>query len=200
MPKASTPPRKSSTRKRAAPKVAFTAPGLSKDDGATTSAVLAERLVALLDLTATLKHIHWNVVGPGFIAVHEMLDPQYAGVADMVDATAERIAALGGEPNGLPGHLVAARTWDDYDLGRDSVQAHLGALDVVYAGVISAHREAIEAVAELDPITEDLLIGQTGTLEQYHWFVRAHLQNTSGVLSTQGESTERGAAKAARGR
>src|SRR3712207_8342276 len=39
----------------------------------------------------TLKHIHWNVVGPHFIAVHEMIDPQVDAVRLMVDAIAERI-------------------------------------------------------------------------------------------------------------
>lgn len=38
--------------------------------------LLQRRLVALLDLHLTLKHVHWNVTGPNFIAVHEMLDPQ----------------------------------------------------------------------------------------------------------------------------
>jgi starvation-inducible DNA-binding protein len=32
------------------------------------------RLVGLVDLALTLKHIHWNVVGPDFISVHTMLD------------------------------------------------------------------------------------------------------------------------------
>ena len=48
-----------------------------------------------------------------FIGVHEMLDPQVDGVRLMVDQTAERIATLGAEPNGLPGYVVSSR-----DLGR----------------------------------------------------------------------------------
>src|SRR6185437_1963887 len=138
------------------------------------------------DLALTLKHVHWNVVGPHFIAVHTMLDPQVDAVRLMVDATAERIATLGGAPVGTPGALVAARSWDDYDLGRDDALAHLGALDLVYAGVIAAHRKAIEATEEPDPVTQDLLIEQSGQLEQFHWFVRAHLENAGGRLVTSG--------------
>ncbi len=163
----------------------FTVPGMARADGAKVAAVLQERLGALLDLGLTLKHVHWNVVGPTFIGVHTMLDPQVDGVAAMIDATAERIATLGTSPNGLPGNLVRTRSWDDYPLQRALVPEHLGALDSVYVGLIEDHRKAIEAVSDADPITEDLLIGQAGTLEQYHWFVRAHLESSSGQLRTE---------------
>lgn len=176
---------------------AFTAPGLSDDDGARVADALQARLGALLDLAMTLKHIHWNVVGPAFIGVHTMLDPQHAGVARMTDALAERIATLGGVPNGLPGALVANRDWDDYELGRADTQAHLGALDLVYRGVITDHRAAIDEVDEIDPVSGDLLITQTGELEEYHWFVRSHLEDYAGGLSTAGASTELSAASSA---
>ena len=143
------------------------------------------RVHALNDLALTLKHAHWNVVGPHFIGVHEMLDPQIDAVRGMVDVLAERMSTLGVPPNGLPGALVAARTWDDYDLDRADTAAHLAALDLVYTGVIEDHRAAIEAVGD-DPVTEDILIGQTGDLEQFQWFVRAHLQGTSGALASAG--------------
>jgi len=86
------------------------------------------------------RHVHWNVTGPNFIAVHTMLDAQVDAVRAMVDETAERIAALGGSPCGTPGALAARRDWDDYSIGRAGTLEHLGALDVVYAGIIEAHR------------------------------------------------------------
>jgi len=178
-------------------RAAFTAPGLSAADGERVGDALQGRLTAMLDLTMTLKHIHWNVVGPAFIGVHTMLDPQYGGVSRMTDALAERIATLGGVPNGLPGALVAARDWDDYELGRADTQAHLGALDLVYAGVIADHRAAIDEVDDIDPVSGDLLVTQTGELEAYHWFVRSHLEDYAGGLSTAGTSTELAAATAA---
>jgi len=178
-------------------KPSFTVPGMKTDAAAKTIALLQDRLASLLDLSLTLKHIHWNVVGPHFIGVHEMLDPQYKGVSAMADATAERIATLGGSPVGTPGAIAKMRSWDDYGLGRDTVDAHLAALDMVYGGVVSSHREAIEAVGDLDPVTEDLLIAQSGELEQYHWFVRAHLEAGDGTLITDGAKDERSAAAAA---
>lgn len=186
----------SSTRQAAA-----TVPGM--EHGTATGVIddLQQLLVGYIDLSLTLKHIHWNVVGPNFIGVHEMLDPQHAGVSAMVDATAERIATLGGSPNGLPGNLVAHRSWDDYDLDRAAVQSHLAALDLVYDGVISTGREKAEALDGRDLVTQDMLIGQLGALEQYQWFVRAHLEDAAGGMRHAGETTEVGAAtKAARRR
>jgi len=177
--------------------VTYTVPGMKPDTAESVIALLQDRLNAQSDLSLTLKHVHWNVVGPNFIAVHEMLDPQVDAVRLMVDETAERIATLGGSPVGTPGALVAQRTWDDYSIGRAGTLEHLAALDVVYAGVIEAQREAIETTEELDPVTQDMLIGQSGQLEQFHWFVRAHLEHNDGSLATAGAKTEKSAAKRA---
>ncbi|MGC5166235.1 Dps family protein [Luteimicrobium sp. DT211] len=175
----------------------YTVPGMSLEDGEKVAAILQERLHSLNDLALTLKHVHWNVVGPHFIAVHEMIDPQVDAVRLMVDAIAERIATLGVAPKGTPGALVAERTWEDYSLGRATAIAHLGALDEVYQGVVAGHRQAATDTEGVDDVTNDLLIGHLHSLEQFHWFVRAHLENAGGDLSTEGRRTERSAAGAA---
>ena len=175
----------------------YTVPGLKPDAASEVIGLLQDRLNALNDLALTLKHVHWNVIGPHFIAVHTMLDQQVDGVREMVDDVAERIATLGGSPCGTPGALVAARSWEDYSIGRDDAIAHLGALDLVNSGVIADHRTAIDKTEEPDPVTQDLLINQAGELEQYHWFVRAHLENADGSLRSEGAKTEKEAAEAA---
>jgi starvation-inducible DNA-binding protein len=172
----------------------YTVPGMKSDSAERVTALLQDRLNSVSDLALTLKHVHWNVVGPNFISVHTMLDPQVDAVRAMADAIAERIATLGGSPTGTPGALVAQRDWDDYSLGRATTLQHLAALDLVYAGIIEAHRAAIDTTEELDLVTQDLLIGQSQQLEQFHWFVRAHLEAPDGTLATDGARTERSAA------
>src|SRR5580700_5400057 len=130
----------------------YTVPGMKNDAAERVIKLLQERLNSLNDLALTLKHVHWNVTGPNFIAVHTMLDPQVEAV---------------------------------------------GALDVVYAGIIVAHRGAIDTTEELDPVTQDMLIGQARDLEEFHWFVRAHLEAPDGSLITGGARTEQAAAKRA---
>jgi starvation-inducible DNA-binding protein len=173
----------------------YTVPGMKTDHAQDVIGLLQDRLNSLSDLALTLKHVHWNVVGPNFIAVHTMLDPQVDAVRAMVDDVAERIATLGGSPCGTPGALVAQRGWDDYSVGRADTIEHLGALDVVYSGVIESHRAAIAATEDLDPVTQDMLIGQSAQLEQFHWFVRAHLERPDGSLATGSARTEREAAE-----
>ncbi|MEY7976617.1 Dps family protein [Streptomyces pilosus] len=174
--------------------LSYTVPGLSTQDSSRIVTMLQLRLHALNDLHLTLKHIHWNVVGPHFIAVHEMLDPQVDEVRSMTDDIAERISTLGGEPKGTPGALVDERTWNDYSIGRAEAIEHLGALDLVYTGVIKDHREVMQATETLDPVTQDMLIEQLRGLELFQWFVRAHLESSGGRLSTRGATTESGAA------
>lgn len=175
----------------------YTVPGMSEDDARKVAERLQERLTALIDLKLTLKHIHWNVVGPNFIGVHEMLDPQVDAVQAMADDVAERIATLGHQPQGTPGYVASHRSWDDYSLGRASTLEHLAALDLVYQGVISSHRDAIAEFEELDLISQDMLISQSEQLELFHWFVRAHLEDKAGRIPVA--SSEREAARAVAG-
>ena len=160
----------------------YTVPGLDAAAAEKACAILQDRLVALTDLHLTLKHIHWNVVGPNFIAVHEMLDPQVETARLQADEVAERIATLGGEPVGTPGALVQQRTWDDYKLKRATVADHLSELNQVYVGVIDDHRRGFAQLSEIDQVSSDMLVQHTQALEQHHWFVRAHLEDRAGHI------------------
>jgi len=174
--------------------IVTTVPGLDQKRSSEVVNLLQERLIALLDLQLTLKHIHWNVVGMNFIAVHEMLDPQVDAVRAMSDAVAERIATMGGEPLGTPGAITRIRTWDDYDLNREPTVRHLAALDEVYSGVVTDHRAVIDRLGQLDPISHDLMIGHTADLELFQWFVRAHLKDAEGEVVFRNARSEQEAA------
>jgi starvation-inducible DNA-binding protein len=176
----------------------FTIPGLSEKDGNKVADLLQKQLSTYNDLHLTLKHVHWNVVGPNFIGVHEMIDPQVELVRGYADEVAERIAALGKSPKGTPGAILKDRTWDDYSVDRDTVLAHLAALDLVYTGLIEDTRKCIETFDDLDLVSQDMLIGHAGELEKFQWFVRAHLENSGGQLANKGATTEKSAATRAK--
>ena len=176
----------------------FTVPGIDqKKADQVAKRRLQQRLVALIDLELTLKHIHWNVVGA--VLHRRARDARSAGRRrpphGRPDGRAHRHPRVRAQRAARQrgGH----RDWDDYKLGRATVPEHLGALDVVYSGVIEEHRQAIDEFDELDPVSQDMLIEQAQDLEQYHWFVRAHLETADGTLATAGaQHTKEAAAKA----
>ena len=119
--------------------------------GSEVAELLQKQLSTYNDLHLTLKHVHWNVVGPNFIGVHEMIDPQVELVRGYADEVAERDRhARQRHRRARPGAIIKDRTWDDYSVGRDTVQAHLAALDLVYTGVIEDTRKGIDRLDDLD--------------------------------------------------
>jgi starvation-inducible DNA-binding protein len=161
----------------------YTVPGMSAKHGAEVAAMLQKQLSRYNDLHLTLKHVHWNVIGPNFIAVHQMTDPQVALIRGYADEAAERIATLGGSPQGTPDAIINDRTWPDYPCDRDCADVHLAALERLYSGVIEDTRENIRRLQDLDVVTQDILTEHAGELEKFQWFLRAHLETAGGFIS-----------------
>lgn len=161
----------------------YTVPGLSDKQGAEVAAMLQTQLNRYNDLHLTLKHVHWNVIGSNFIAVHQMIDPQVGLVQGYADEVAERIATLGGSPRGTADAIINEHTWTQYPHDRDCADVHLAALERVYSGVIADTRENIRHLQDLDVVTQDILIGHAAELEKFQWFLRAHLETADGFIS-----------------
>ncbi len=154
----------------------YTNPGLDEETSEKIITILQNRLSNEQEAALVLKHAHWNLVGPNFIAVHEMLDPEVDSVLNQADETAERISQLGGSPMGRADDVVANRTWDKFELtGRKSVEEYLKALIAYYEQFVAADREAIKQLDELDVISSNIVQDHVQDLEKFLWFMRAHL-------------------------
>lgn len=161
--------------------MSYTVPGINENDAKTVIDGLQERLTDFNDLHLILKHAHWNVTGPNFIAVHEMLDPQIELVRGFADEVAERIATLGGEPIGTPAGHGGEHL--EYSLNRGTSLDHIRALNDTYTQVLEGLRKEQKAVADLDAMTEDLYIAEAQELEKFQWFLRAHLDDGQGNIN-----------------
>ena len=116
------------------------------------------------------------MTGPNFIAVHEMLDPEVEAVLAQADETAERIATLGGTPDGRADAIMRNRTWKSFDAeGRVGTEEYLKALIEYYDAFIADDRKAIAELDELDVISSNVIQDHVQQLEKFQWFMRSHL-------------------------
>ncbi|MBW3092896.1 DNA starvation/stationary phase protection protein [Bifidobacterium sp. 82T10] len=156
--------------------LAFVVPGLDEATSEKAIAILQNRLSQEQEAALVLKHAHWNVTGPNFIAVHEMLDPEVESVLAQADETAERIATLGGTPDGRADAIVRNRTWKPFDVeGRAGTTAYLEALIEYYDAFIAEDRRAVAELDELDFVSSNVIQDHVQQLEKFQWFMRSHL-------------------------
>ena len=142
----------------------------------TAIAALNARLADTIDLALAIKHAHWNVRGPQFIAVHEMLDSLRTEVDDHVDTMAERISQLAGRPQGTLQGVAAATALPAYPADAEVIEAHLTALADRFAAVANAVRANIDEVANAgDATSADVFTQVSRGLDKALWFIEAHL-------------------------
>jgi starvation-inducible DNA-binding protein len=140
-------------------------------------ALLNARLADAIDLALLTKQAHWNLKGPQFIAVHEMLDQFRSGVDEHVDIMAERAVQLGGTALGTSQVVVKATTLPPYPTDIYKVKDHLAQLIGHYGAVANAVRKAIDEASEAgDAGTADIFTAFSRTLDKQLWFLEAHVQ------------------------
>jgi starvation-inducible DNA-binding protein len=139
--------------------------------------LLQARLSDTIDLYAQMKQAHWNVIGPNFIALHELFDRLAEEMRDASDEIAERIVALGGTADGRVQSTARTTTLAEFPEGRLPASAALAALAPAVGRHARAFRAAIEAAdAAGDADTADLFTGLSRQADKQLWFVEAHLQ------------------------
>ncbi len=140
--------------------------------------LLNASLADMIDLFNQIKHAHWNVRGPAFIALHELFDDVAERVEEHCDLLAERVVvALGGVAAGTTRQSAEASRIPEYDLRAADGPQHVQALSGQIATVAASVRKAILQSAELgDPTTSDLFTEVSRALDKDLWFLEAHLQ------------------------
>ncbi|MET9349125.1 Dps family protein [Streptomyces termitum] len=146
---------------------------LSETDLKTVGGALQGALVDLVDLSLVAKQVHWNVVGPRFRSVHLQLDEVVDTARLHSDTVAERASAIGVSPDGRAATVASTSAvgsvpegWIKDEEAVDILVASLGA-------VLTRMRERIEATADPDPVSQDILIAVTGDLEKHAWMFQA---------------------------
>ncbi|TIS60322.1 DNA starvation/stationary phase protection protein Dps [Mesorhizobium sp.] len=139
--------------------------------------LLNARLADAIDLALITKQAHWNVKGPQFIAIHEMLDMFRKEIDDHVDTIAERAVQLGGTALGTSQEVSKATMLKPYPTDIHKTRDHLAALIDRYAATAKLTRAAIdEAAGTGDADTADIFTAYSRALDKLLWFLEAHTQ------------------------
>ncbi len=141
------------------------------------AALLNARLADLIDLQLALKHAHWNVKGPNFIALHEMFDAMTDSYDAHVDDMAERIAALGGTAMGSVQAVEKATSLAPFPADVFDGMKMVEALAERTAALAKSVRKGIDETDEAGDVdAADILTALSRQLDKNLWFLESHLQ------------------------
>jgi starvation-inducible DNA-binding protein len=142
--------------------------------------LLNKHLAAAIDLHAQAKQAHWNVRGPGFIAIHELFDKVSEVAEDISDMIAERAGGLGGTAHGTI-QVAAERSFlVPYDLGIADGNRHVFAIASSLAAFGQSARDAIGlATAFGDVDTADMFTEISRGIDKQLWLVESHIAPTT---------------------
>jgi len=150
---------------------------LKSNTRASSIEVLNARLADAIDLALITKQAHWNVKGPQFIAIHEMLDTFREELDGHVDTIAERAVQLGGTALGTSQIVARETKLKAYPTDIHKTKDHLAALIDAYAAAAKGARAAIDETDEAgDADSADIFTAYSRSLDKLLWFLEAHTQ------------------------
>jgi starvation-inducible DNA-binding protein len=135
---------------------------------------LQATVVDLIALGLVAKQAHWNVAGSGFKSIHLQLDDIVEATRAGTDRAAERLASIGGSPDGRP-ETVAGTHSGEIPGGTIRTEDVISTMGGVLDGVTRGLRERIHRLGDPDPISQGILIDIADELEKQAWMLRAHL-------------------------
>lgn len=149
---------------------------LSENTRGQSVELLNRHLSAALDLYGQLKQAHWNVRGPGFIAIHELFDSVATEVDGYADSIAERTGGLGGVAHGTVQMSSRHSFLIPFDLGIADSHAYVAAVSGSLAAFGQSTREAIDHASSFgDAGTADLFTEISRGIDKQLWFVESHV-------------------------
>ena len=118
---------------------------------------------------------HWNVRGPEFFTLHNLLEQQYREIWAALDEIAERIRALGEFAPQAHSAFANLTSIKDGDPDKDA-SAMLTELMKDHETLIATCRNALKAAdGDGDDVSVDLLTQRLAAHEKFAWMLRSTL-------------------------
>ena len=147
--------------------------GLSQQHREKIATGLSHLLADSYTLYLKTHNFHWNVTGPHFKSLHELLEEHYTELAAAVDEIAERIRALGVKAPGSY-QQFAKLTNIKEETGNPSWQEMVEQLVVAHETVVKTARAMLDLVDQAsDEVTQGLLGARMEVHEKTAWMLRS---------------------------
>lgn len=154
--------------------------GLSEKATKEVGEALSELLSNELSLYVRTLLYHWNVIGPSFIYIHELLNSQYEKLQGIADSVAERMRTIGIFVDGTPMEILQKGIGFE-DPQKISAMQMISDLVDRHETIIKKIRARIPAVqdADEDAGTANFLTDIMEKHEKMAWKLRAHTETRS---------------------
>ena len=134
---------------------------------------LEQALADTYTLALKTQNYHWNVVGPNFVGLHNLLEEHYTDGYAAADELAERIRALGAA---APGGLRAFQEITKIADAKEGVDAKAMIDDLIdsHAAVAATLKTGVDVADNADdPATADMLTGRVTAHDKAAWMLRS---------------------------
>lgn len=159
-------------------KNAKTSIGLNNEQRRTSADILNRVLSDQYVLYTKTRKYHWNVTGPLFYSLHQLLETQYEQLDTAIDEVAERTRSLGQPSIGTLKEFLECATLKEQPGEYPDAPQMIADLVADHEAVIKNLREYVDKTEENhDMGTSDFLTAQMEAHEKMAWMLRAFMED-----------------------
>ncbi|MNI36494.1 General stress protein 20U [compost metagenome] len=137
--------------------------------------VLNEQVANLNVLYVKLHNYHWYVKGSNFYSLHSKFEELYNEVTAQMDAVAERLLTIKGNPSATIKEYLEIATIQEAT-GTEDANTMVQNLIEDFATLSESYQEGMDLADQAeDDVTADLLTGFKGDIEKHMWMLRSYL-------------------------
>jgi starvation-inducible DNA-binding protein len=149
---------------------------LEKENRVAVALELQAMTVELIELHGQAKQCHWNMKGPLYISLHELLDEYDETFLDYADRVAERLLHIGAQVDGRSQTVAKTANIETIPAGAITDKLVLDLMSEHIYLVAVRTRQRITKLSKLDEVSSNLLQDLSYKLDKQVWQLRAHQQ------------------------